>query len=80
MKGKMSKFKTRSKVCYFIEYPKGTCGWHFYDLREQKVFVSTNAVFQEDDYIINHKPKGRIDLREIGREPSDPLAFENNMR
>ena len=76
----MSKLETKSKVCYFIGYPKGTFCWYFYDIREQKVFVSTNAIFLEDDYILNHKPKGRIDLREIRGEPSDWPAVENNVR
>ena len=76
----MRKLETRSEVCYFIRHPKGTFGWYFYDSREQKVFVSTNAIFLEDDYIMNHKPKGRIDLRETRGEPSDPLVVENNMR
>ena len=80
LKGKMSKLETRSEVCYFIGYPKGTFGWYFYDPREQKVFVSTNAIFLEDDYIINHKLKVRIDLRETRREPSGPPAVENSMR
>ena len=62
LKGKMSKLETRSKVCYFIGYLKGTFGWYFYDPREQKVFVSANAIFLEDDYIMNRKPKGRIVL------------------
>ena len=44
------------------------------------MFVSTNAIFLEGDYIINHKPKGMIDLREIGREPSDSPLDENNVR
>ena len=52
----MSKLETRSEVCYFIGYLQGTFGWYFYDPREQKVFVSTNAIFLEDDYIMNHKP------------------------
>ena len=80
LKGKISKLETRSKVCYFIGYPKGTFGLYFYDPREQKVFVSTNAILLEDDYIINHKPKGRIDIREIGGEPLDPPVVENNVR
>ena len=80
LKGKISKLETISEVCYLIGYPKGTFGWYFYDPREQKVFVSTNAIFLEDDYIMNHEPKGRIDLSEIGREPSDLLVIENNMR
>ena len=44
------------------------------------MFVSTNIVFLEDDYIMNHKPKGMIDLRETGREPLDPPVVENNVR
>ena len=55
LKGKMSKLETRSEVCYFIGYPKGTFGWYFYAPREQKVFVSTNVIFLENDYIMNHK-------------------------
>ena len=68
LKGKMSKLKTRSEVRYFIGCPRGTFGWYFYDSREQKVFVSTNAIFLADDYIMNHKSKGRIDLRETDRK------------
>ena len=60
LKGKMSKLETRSEVCYFISYPKGTYGQYIYDPREQKVFVSTHAIFLEDDYIMDHKPRGRI--------------------
>ena len=44
------------------------------------MFISTNAAFLEDDYIINHKPKGMIDLKEIEGEPSDPRVVENNVR
>ena len=80
LKGKMSKLETRSEVCYFIGYPKGTFGWYFYDPREQKVFVSTNAIFLEDDYIMNYKLREMIDLRETGREPLDPPVVENNVR
>ena len=80
LKGKMSKSETKSEVCYFIGYPKGTFSWYFYDPREQNVFVSTNDVFLEDDYIMNHKPKGRIDLRETRGEPLDLPTVENNVR
>ena len=44
------------------------------------MFVSTNAIFLEDDYIMNHKPKGIIDLRDIGGVPLDLLAVKNNVR
>ena len=29
LKGKTGKLETRSKVCYFIGYLKGTFGWYF---------------------------------------------------
>ena len=29
LKGKMTKLETRSKVCYFVGYPKGTYSWYF---------------------------------------------------
>ena len=80
LKGKMSKLEIRSKVYYFIGYPKGTYSWYFYNLREQKMFVSTNAILLEDDYIMNYKPKGRINLREIEGEPSASPAVEDNVR
>ena len=69
----------RSEVCYFISYPKGTYDWYFYDPREPKVFVSTNAIFLEDDYIMSHKPKGRILLEEVIREPLDFPTVNSNM-
>ena len=51
----------------------------FYDPREQKMFVSTNAIFLEDDYIMNRKPKGRIVLEEVMRESSDSPAINSNI-
>ena len=54
------------------------CGWYFYDPREQKVFVSANAIFLEDDYIMNRKPKGRIVLEEVMGEPSDFPTVNSN--
>ena len=52
-----NKLKTRSDVCLFVGYPKGTKGYIFYDPQNQKVFVSTNARFLEEDYMIDNKPK-----------------------
>ncbi|KAL0294915.1 UNVERIFIED_CONTAM: hypothetical protein Sradi_6860900 [Sesamum radiatum] len=39
------KLDSRSSLCRFMEYPKEIVGYYFYDLAEQKVFVSRNAVF-----------------------------------
>ena len=80
LKGKMNKLETRSEVYYFISYTKGTYGWYFYDPTEQKVCVSTNDVFLEGDYLMNHKPKGRIDMSEMEGEPLNPPVVEDNVR
>ena len=74
----MSKLESRSEVCYFVGYPKETKGWYFYHPREQKVFVSTHAVFLEDDYIMNYKSKGRIVLEVVKEQPSIPQAVNEN--
>ena len=76
----MSNLETRSEVCYFIGYPKGTYDWYFNDQKDQKVFVSANTIFLEDDYIMSHKPKGRIVLEEVIGESSDSSAVNSNTK
>ena len=46
-------------------YPKRTRGYYFYNSEEQKVFVSTNAKFLEEDYIKDDEPKSKIELKEL---------------
>ena len=54
-----SKLEIRSNVCLFVGYSKGTKGYMFYDPQDQKVFVSTNARFLKEDYMIDNKPKSK---------------------
>ena len=42
------------------------------------MFISTNAIFLEDDYIKNRKPKGRMVLEEVMGEPSDSPVVNSN--
>ena len=42
----------------------------FYDPQDQKLFVSTNARFLEEDYMIDNKPKSKIIMKEM-REKDD---------
>ncbi|KAL0391225.1 UNVERIFIED_CONTAM: hypothetical protein Scaly_0479600 [Sesamum calycinum] len=44
------KLDLRSIMCRFIGYPKETTGYYFYDLSEQKIFLSRNAVFLEKGF------------------------------
>ena len=62
---KSDKMDSRTKVCMFIGYPKGTRGGIFYNTKDKKVFVSTHATFLEDDYMKNYKPKSKIILEEL---------------
>ena len=59
------KLESRTEVCLFIGYPKGTRGGLFYSSSEKKVIVSTNAKFLEEDYVNNFKPKSKVILEEL---------------
>ena len=54
LKQSSDKLDAKSKLCWFVGYPKGTRGYNFYNKYDMKVFVSTNAKFMEEEYIMNH--------------------------
>ena len=69
-----SKLETMTDVCLFVGYPKDTKGYMFYDPQDQKAFVSTNAKFLEEDYMIDNKPKSKVILEEMReKDSSDPV-------
>ena len=68
LKGNADKLESRTEVCLFVGYPRGTKGGLFYSPKDQKVFVSTNARFLEEDYVVDHKPKSKIVLEELRGE------------
>ena len=43
LKGKSDKLQSKTKVVFFVGYPKGTIGGLFYSHKDSKVFVNTNA-------------------------------------
>ena len=46
----------------------------FYDPQDQKVFVSTNARFLKENYMIANKPKSKVILEEMReKDSSDPV-------
>ena len=63
-----SKLEARSEVGLFVGYPRGTKGYLFYDLKEQRMLVSTNARFLEHDYMLDNKPKSKVILDELRAE------------
>ena len=60
LKGKSDKLQSKTEVVLFVGYPKGTVGGLFYSHKNNKVFVSTNAKFLENDYMNDYTPKTRV--------------------
>lgn len=73
------KLEPRTDVRLFIGYPKGTKGGMFYSPTDQKVVISTNARFLEEDYVMDHKPISDFILEELrvndqNLEPAEPSS------
>ena len=65
LKGKFDKLEAKIEVCMFLGYSKETKGYLFYNHRDNKVFVSTNAKFLEDNYVNNFNPRSKVFLVEL---------------
>ncbi|TYK02506.1 gag/pol protein [Cucumis melo var. makuwa] len=62
------KLEPRSRLCQFVGYPKETrCGILF-DPQENKVFVSKNSTFLEENHMRDHKPRSKLVLNEATDE------------
>ena len=74
---KQQKLESRTEMCMFIGYPKGTRGGIFYNPKEKKVIVNTHATFLEEDYMNNFKPKSKVVLEELDsvRDPPQTPIF-----
>ena len=59
LKGKSDKLEAKTEVCMFLGYSNETKGYLFYNHKDNKVFVSTNAKFLEDDYVNNFNPRSK---------------------
>ena len=70
------KLESRTEVCLFIGYPKGTRGGLFYSFSEKKIIVSTNLKFLEEDYVNNFKPKSKVILEELDSAQESPKPPE----
>jgi hypothetical protein len=77
LKGNPDKLEARSKLVYFIGYPKGTKGYQFYDPKERIITVSTHAVFLEEDYMMTERCRN-LELEELsGEVQSDPVPQDS---
>ena len=82
LKGKTGKMDSRTEVCLFVGYPKGTRGGLFYSPQDKKVFVSTNATFLENTYMTDFKPRSKTVLEELQSDDRhhQPLVNDNTER
>ena len=60
LKGKFDKLQSKTEVVFFVGYPKGTVGGLFNSHKNNKVFVSTNAKFLENDYMNNYTLRSNV--------------------
>uniref|UniRef100_A0A2N9EGL1 Uncharacterized protein n=1 Tax=Fagus sylvatica TaxID=28930 RepID=A0A2N9EGL1_FAGSY len=74
LKGKSDKLEAKTKLCLFVGYPKGTRGGLFYSQKDNKVFISTNAKYLEEDYVENFKPRSRIILEQMSDIVDQPSS------
>ena len=65
LKRKPDKLEPKSEVCLLVGYPKETKGYLIYSHKDNKVFVSTNAKFLENDYMNNFTSRSKVVLAEM---------------
>ena len=65
LKGKSDKLQSKIGVVFFVGYRKGTVRGLFYSHKDNKVFISTNAKFLENDDMNDFTPKSRVVLAEM---------------
>nr|GEX77741.1 hypothetical protein [Tanacetum cinerariifolium]GEX78059.1 hypothetical protein [Tanacetum cinerariifolium] len=69
---KPDKLEPRAFKCIFVGYPKETMGYSFYYSAENKVFVTRNVAFFEND-VIDHEASGSLeDLAIVQEEDAHP--------
>ena len=78
LKGKSNKLQSKIEVVFFVGYPKGTVGGLFYSHKDNKVFVSTNAKFLENDYMNDYTPKSGVVLAKMN-EPVNVQPIDETM-
>ena len=77
-KAEVDKLELRIELCLFVGYPKETKGGYFYSPKDNKVFVSTNTRFLEDDHITNHKSNNKVVLEELDTDEIDDSTKDQN--
>ena len=63
-RNELDKLEVRSDKYNFVEYPKETKGYFFYNPLKKKVFISRNSTFLENEILSGRGNGRRIKLGE----------------
>ncbi|KAL0439507.1 UNVERIFIED_CONTAM: Retrovirus-related Pol polyprotein from transposon RE1 [Sesamum latifolium] len=71
------KLDSRSSLCWFVEYPKETAGYYFYDRFEKKVFISRNVIFLKKGFPVDSRcDEVLLDETSEAPQQNDVTSFE----
>ena len=59
------KLEAKSDKCLLVGYPKDTMGYQFYNILEQRLFVSKHAVFLEKEFLLREDSGSKVELSEV---------------
>ena len=72
------KLAPKTDKCLFVEYPKETKAYYFYNPKENKVFIARKAVLLEKEFIFKKNSGIKVELQEV-QEPQTPIQDSMEM-
>ncbi|GKE58230.1 retrovirus-related pol polyprotein from transposon TNT 1-94, partial [Tanacetum coccineum] len=76
----LDKLNSRSIKCIFLGYPKETTGYYFYYLLENKIFVSRNAEFFKNSFMVQEASGSHGLLEMSGSDKGLELIQEEDIQ
>jgi hypothetical protein len=64
------KLTPKSDKCFFVEFPRETKGYYFYNKDKGKVFVARNGVFIEKEFLSKGSVGARCNLKKFKKLPN----------
>ena len=71
------KLEAKSNKCLFIGYPKETIGYQFYNILEQKLFLSKYTVSLKKEFLLREDSGSKGELAEVQRAQTDAGHLTN---
>jgi hypothetical protein len=70
----LDKLTAKLDKCFFVEYPRETKGYDFYNKAEGKVYVAHSGVFMEKEIISKGVSGSKVQVQEIQETTKNVLA------